>query len=83
VTSFQETYDLFLRQYQGGVVSKLDSLRAEAAQEQWFSRGTTLQNAPRLDENGLFHLASLKGSFANLRRGLSQLLLPQRHPTPA
>jgi multidrug efflux system outer membrane protein len=31
VTSFQETRDLFDRQYQGGVVSKLDVLRAEAA----------------------------------------------------
>jgi multidrug efflux system outer membrane protein len=31
VASFQETRDLFERQYQGGVVSKLDPLRAEAA----------------------------------------------------
>ena len=31
VASFQETRDLFERQYQGGVVSKLDALRAEAA----------------------------------------------------
>ncbi len=31
VRSFQETYDLFERQYLGGVTSKLDSLRAEAA----------------------------------------------------
>jgi multidrug efflux system outer membrane protein len=31
VRSFQETYDLFERQYLGGVASKLDSLRAEAA----------------------------------------------------
>jgi hypothetical protein len=65
------------------MVAAPHSLRAEAAQEQWFSTGTTLPNAPRLDENGLFHLASLKGSFANLRRSLSQLLLQQRHPTPA
>jgi multidrug efflux system outer membrane protein len=31
VRSFQETYDLFQRQYEGGVASKLDPLRAEAA----------------------------------------------------
>jgi multidrug efflux system outer membrane protein len=31
VASFQETRDLFERQFQGGVVSKLDALRAEAA----------------------------------------------------
>jgi multidrug efflux system outer membrane protein len=31
VTSFQETRDLFERQFQGGLVSKLDPLRAEAA----------------------------------------------------
>jgi multidrug efflux system outer membrane protein len=31
VASFQETRDLFERQYQGGVVSKLDPLRADAA----------------------------------------------------
>ena len=31
VESFQETYELFTRQYQGGVASKLDPLRGEAA----------------------------------------------------
>ncbi len=31
VAAFQETRDLFERQYQGGVVSRLDPLRAEAA----------------------------------------------------
>jgi multidrug efflux system outer membrane protein len=31
VTSFQETYELFTRQYQGGVASLLDPLRGEAA----------------------------------------------------
>lgn len=31
VENFQETYDLFLRQFRGGVTSKLDPLRGEAA----------------------------------------------------
>ncbi|HTO71432.1 MAG TPA: efflux transporter outer membrane subunit [Myxococcota bacterium] len=31
VVSFQETFDLFNRRYRGGVASKLDSLRAQAA----------------------------------------------------
>jgi outer membrane protein, multidrug efflux system len=31
VQSFQETYNLFLRQFRGGVASKLDPLRGEAA----------------------------------------------------
>jgi multidrug efflux system outer membrane protein len=31
VTTFQETYDIFDRQFRGGVASKLDPLRAEAA----------------------------------------------------
>src|SRR5262249_35048022 len=34
VTSFEETQQLFERQFKGGVKSKLDSLRAEAARAQ-------------------------------------------------
>ena len=53
VVSFQETRDLFLRQYQGGVVSKLDSLRAEAALAQAAARVPTLEQQIVAKENEL------------------------------
>ncbi len=44
VASFTETRDLFQRQFQGGVVSKLDPLRAEAlaAWEAWQMEPATI-----------------------------------------
>jgi multidrug efflux system outer membrane protein len=53
VVSFQETRDLFLRQYQGGVVSKLDSLRAEAALAEAAARVPDLERQIVAKENEL------------------------------
>jgi multidrug efflux system outer membrane protein len=53
VASFTETRDLFQRQYLGGVVSKLDSLRAEAALAQAAARVPELERQIVAKENEL------------------------------
>jgi multidrug efflux system outer membrane protein len=53
VVSFEETRDLFERQYLGGVVSKLDSLRAEAALAQAAARVPELERQIVAKENEL------------------------------
>ena len=53
VVSFQETRDLFQRQFQGGVVSKLDSLRAEAALAQAAARVPDFERLIVAKENEL------------------------------
>jgi multidrug efflux system outer membrane protein len=53
VVSFQETRDLFQRQYLGGVVSKLDSLRAEAALAEAAARVPDLESQIVAKENEL------------------------------
>jgi multidrug efflux system outer membrane protein len=53
VTSFTETRDLFQRQFLGGVVSKLDSLRAEAALAQAAARVPALEQQIVAKENQL------------------------------
>ena len=53
VVSFEETRDLFQRQYLGGVVSKLDSLRAEAALAQAAARVPDLERQIVAKENEL------------------------------
>jgi multidrug efflux system outer membrane protein len=53
VVSFQETRDLFQRQFLGGVVSKLDSLRAEAALAQAAARVPDLERQIVAKENEL------------------------------
>jgi multidrug efflux system outer membrane protein len=53
VVSFQETRDLFQRQFLGGVVSKLDSLRAEAALAQAAARVPDIERQIVAKENEL------------------------------
>jgi len=53
VDAFQGTYDLFTRQFRGGVASKLDSLRAQAALEQATSIIPQVQQRIREKENQL------------------------------
>ena len=53
VVSFGETRDLFQRQFLGGVVSKLDSLRAEAALAQAAARVPDLERQIVAKENEL------------------------------
>ena len=53
VVSFQMTLDLFERQYRGGVVSKLDPLRAEAALAQAAARVPELERQIVAKENEL------------------------------
>jgi multidrug efflux system outer membrane protein len=53
VVSFEETHDLFERQFLGGVVSKLDSLRAEAALAQAAARVPDLERQVVAKENEL------------------------------
>jgi multidrug efflux system outer membrane protein len=53
VVSFQTTLDLFQRQYRGGVVSKLDPLRAEAALAQAAARVPELERQIVAKENEL------------------------------
>jgi len=53
VVSFEETRDLFERQFLGGVVSKLDSLRAEAALAQAAARVPDLERQIVAKENEL------------------------------
>jgi outer membrane protein, multidrug efflux system len=57
VASFEETRDLFQRQFLGGVVSKLDSLRAEAALAQAAARVPDLERQVVAKENELSVLA--------------------------
>jgi len=53
VSSYQETYDLFQRQFLGGVTSKLDSLRAEAALAQASAQVFDLERRIVAKENQL------------------------------
>ena len=53
VASFQETHDLFERQFRGGVVSKLDPLRAQAALAQAAARVPDLERQVVAKENEL------------------------------
>jgi multidrug efflux system outer membrane protein len=53
VQSFQETYDLFQRQFLGGVASRLDALRAEAALAQAAAQIPALEAAIVAKENEL------------------------------
>jgi multidrug efflux system outer membrane protein len=67
VASFSETRDLFQRQYLGGVVSKLDSLRAEAALAQAAARVPELERQIVAKENQLSVLLGRPG--ASIPRG--------------
>ena len=53
VTSFEQTRDLFERQYKGGVTSKLDSLRAQAALAQAAARVPDIERQIVAKENEL------------------------------
>jgi multidrug efflux system outer membrane protein len=53
VASFEETYRLFLRQFQGGVASKLDPLRGEAALAQAASTVPNIEQRIVAKENEL------------------------------
>ena len=53
VAAYQETYDLFQRQYLGGVASKLDPLRAEAALAQAAASIPDIENRIVAAENQL------------------------------
>lgn len=53
VRSFDETFSLFQRQFQGGVVSRLDSLRAEAALAQAAAQVPAIEQAIVAKENQL------------------------------
>jgi len=53
VDSFQQMYELFTRQYKGGVASKLDSLRAEGALAQAASTVPVVEAQIRAKENEL------------------------------
>jgi len=53
VVAFQETYELFSRRYRGGVASKLDSLRAQAALAQVAADVPRVEQAIVAKENQL------------------------------
>ena len=53
VHAYDETHSLFLRQYQGGVVSRLDPLRAEGALAQAAARVPAIEQAIVAKENQL------------------------------
>jgi multidrug efflux system outer membrane protein len=53
VRSFEETFDLFQRQFEGGVVSRLDPLRAEAALAQAGAQVSQIEQAIVAKENEL------------------------------
>jgi multidrug efflux system outer membrane protein len=78
VASFQETFDLFERQYQGGVASRLDSLRAEAALAQAAAQVPALEAAIVAKEN---EISVLVGRTAGpIERGaalVEQALAPE------
>jgi multidrug efflux system outer membrane protein len=80
VVSFQETRDLFLRQYQGGVVSKLDSLRAEAALAQAAARVPDLERQIVAKENELSVLVGRPAGAIARGRTLTEQVVPPEVP---
>jgi multidrug efflux system outer membrane protein len=81
VQSFQSTFELFGRQFRGGVTSKLDSLRAEAALAQAQSTVPLVEQRIRAKEN---QLAVLLGRTPGpIPRGESLLALSLPPEIPA
>jgi multidrug efflux system outer membrane protein len=76
VASFQETLDLFERQFRGGVASRLDSLRAEAALAQAAASVPDLERRIVAKENELSVLAGRPA--AEVPRGAA--LVEQTYP---
>jgi multidrug efflux system outer membrane protein len=78
VESFQETLDLFERQFQGGVTSRLDALRAEAALAQVAATVPDLERRIFAKENELSVLTGrLPGEVARGAALLEQPLPPE------
>jgi len=81
VESFQKTLDLFSRQFRGGVTSKLDSLRAEAALAQAQATVPLVEQRIRAKEN---QLAVLLGRAPGpIPRGAPLLAQPLPPDIPA
>jgi multidrug efflux system outer membrane protein len=80
VVSFEATRDLFLRQYQGGVVSKLDSLRAEAALAQAAARVPDLERQIVAKENELSVLVGRPADAIERGRTLTEQAVPPEVP---
>ena len=78
VQSFQETFDLFTRQYKGGVTSKLDPLRGEAALAQAASTVPDIERRIVAKENELSVLLGRPaGSIARGAALVDQVLPPE------
>jgi len=80
VVSFTETRDLFQRQYLGGVVSKLDSLRAEAALAQAAARVPDLERQIVAKENELSVLVGRPAGAIARGRTLTDQVVPPEVP---
>jgi multidrug efflux system outer membrane protein len=80
VLSFQSTHDLFLRQYQGGVVSKLDSLRAEAALAEAAARVPEFERQIVVKENELSVLVGRPAGAIARGRTLTEQAVPPEVP---
>jgi multidrug efflux system outer membrane protein len=80
VASFSETRDLFQRQFLGGVVSKLDSLRAEAALAQAAARVRDLERQIVAKENELSVLVGRPAGAIPRGGMLAQQLVPPEVP---
>jgi multidrug efflux system outer membrane protein len=78
VAAFQGTFDLFGRQFRGGVASKLDSLRAEAALAQAQSTVPLVEARIRAKENQLaVLLGRVPGPIPRGESLLAQALPPE------
>jgi multidrug efflux system outer membrane protein len=78
VQAYQETYDLFQRQFEGGVTSRLDPLRAEAALAQAEASVPLIEAAIVAKENELSVLLGRPAGPVVRGAGLSaQTLLPE------
>jgi multidrug efflux system outer membrane protein len=80
VQSFQETFDLFERQFQGGVTSRLDSLRAEAALAQAAAQVPALESAIVAKENELSVLLGRPAGPIDRGAALVEQVLPPDVP---
>jgi multidrug efflux system outer membrane protein len=80
VASFQETYDLFQRQYRGGVTSKLDPLRGEAALAQAASTVPDIERRIVAKENELSVLLGRPAAAIPRGNSLAEQVMPAEVP---